>query len=191
MISRNSFEKVLSTDINTIAENTSGFSISEKTKRENLMSHYIVDKYELNKFQVTLKEHLKKFDHKLKESKEKISKMINQFKHQEKTFNKSLEISTKNLVFIYDINSRVDMEHDDISKALNKRTDNQVMNLNYYNAHRYGNIIKEKYNMNSVKNKQEFSRLIQIEKSKHLEEMLDKTVIKKNNLIKRIKIKNI
>jgi hypothetical protein len=115
---------------------------------------------------------------------------LNFYKTQEKTHNTVLEITNKNFVFIYDISTRINTDNDDVNKIKKKNTDYHVMNLNYYNAHRYGNIIKEKYNMMKIPTHEVLTELIRIEKHKMVEDLLDKAETKKKILIKRIKFKN-
>jgi len=179
---------MLTTDVNTINEINSKFSIAERNKREEIMSEDLIKKFYLNEFPETVKEKFKKFGSKSKQMRNEISSILTKFKKQEKTHNSILEITNKNFVFLYDINSRINIDKDDFRV---KRKDDHAMNLNYYNAHRYGNIIKEKYHMVNINDSEELSKFIRIEKHKKVEVLLDKAEIKKKLLMKRIKIKNI
>jgi hypothetical protein len=132
---------------------------------------------------------MRNFNLKLNQNKKKISNILNSFKSKEKTHNNVLEIPNRNFVFIYNVSTRINVDLDDITKLNKKNTDYHAMNLNYYNAHRYGNIIKEKYNMMEIPNSDLLNELIRIEKHKMVENLIEKAEIKKKILIKRIKIK--
>jgi len=163
--------------------------VAEILKRKNLISEDIIKKYEINEFPYKLSKSMKNFNIKLKQNKKKISNILNRLKSKEKTHNNVLEIPNRNFVFIYDVSTRINVDLDDVSKLKKKNTDYHVMNLNYYNAHRYGNIIKEKYNMMEIPNSDVLNELIRVEKHKMVETLLDKAETKKKILMKRIKIK--